>query len=129
MAHQDLFHYQARIERIVDGDTYDVVIDIGFKLSKEIRIRLNDVNTAETYGVKKESEKYQNGIAHKTFVEEWLHKAEADSEHEFPVLMRTHKHEKGKYGRYVADVVRRSDGAVLSEDLLEEFDTVEKVDY
>lgn len=125
----DFFRYQARPTHIVDGDTLDVTVDLGFKTRRDMRLRLTGIDTAEIFGVKKESDEYQNGIAHKSYVEEWLEQAAEEWDGEWPVIVDTDKDEKGKYGRYVAEVVRRSDGARLTEDLLAEFDTVEKVDY
>jgi micrococcal nuclease len=39
--------YQAVVTRIVDGDTYQLSIDLGFHLSATLRVRLVDVNTPE----------------------------------------------------------------------------------
>lgn len=126
---EDFFQYQARATHIVDGDTLDVTVDLGFTIRQDMRLRLDGIDTAEIFGVKKESEQYQNGIAHKTYVEEWLEQAVEEWDGDWPIIVDTEKDEKGKYGRYVAELVRRSDGARLTEDLLAEFDTVEKVDY
>jgi micrococcal nuclease len=118
----DLWQYRARVARVVDGDTLDLVIDLGFGVSlsgDEARVRLRDIDTAETYGVSKDSEEYARGSRHKAFVEAWV--AETDDE-EWPVFVRTEKDdERGKYGRWLAVIQRRADGAVLNDDLVAEF--------
>ena len=44
----DAFVYQAELERVVDGDTVDVTLDLGFdvKLHKQ-RVRLHGIDTPE----------------------------------------------------------------------------------
>jgi len=42
-----LYEYNAIIENIVDGDTFDVNIDLGFDIWHKIRVRLLDVDTPE----------------------------------------------------------------------------------
>ena len=42
-----LFHYQAEITRVVDGDTVDAFIDLGFDLHSKQRVRLFGINTPE----------------------------------------------------------------------------------
>jgi micrococcal nuclease len=39
--------YRARCTKVVDGDTIDVVVDLGFHLTATMRIRLWGINTAE----------------------------------------------------------------------------------
>ena len=40
-----MYNYKATITRVVDGDTYDSVIDLGFKILTHQRLRLKDVDT------------------------------------------------------------------------------------
>ena len=42
------YFYRVTLDRIVDGDTVDVVIDLGFDVLHKARIRLHGVNTPET---------------------------------------------------------------------------------
>jgi micrococcal nuclease len=41
------YTYKARIENVVDGDTVDAVVDVGFKMTAKLRLRLLGVNTPE----------------------------------------------------------------------------------
>ncbi len=42
-----MYTYFTKIERVVDGDTVDVFIDLGFKVWRHERIRLVGIDTAE----------------------------------------------------------------------------------
>lgn len=44
----DLYKYEATVERWVDGDTVDCVVDLGFTVQVRTRFRLYGVNTPET---------------------------------------------------------------------------------
>ena len=118
----DLWQYRADVERVVDGDTIDLEIDLGFGITltgDEARVRLLDIDTAEIFGAAEGSAEFEAGQAHKAFVEEWVEDA---GDAEWPVFVETRKDdERGKYGRWLATIIRRSDDAVLNDDLVEEF--------
>ncbi len=42
-----MFEYLAKVERVVDGDTIDIAIDLGFSLHYKTRVRLSGIDTAE----------------------------------------------------------------------------------
>lgn len=107
--------YYARDVLVVDGDTYDLTVDLGFKISQRIRVRLRGVDTPEIHGVKKGSDEYNRGVEAKEFAEAMLEEADC-------VVIRTHKDTKEKYGRYLADIyIEESDGSFtnLTEALIE----------
>ena len=118
---RDIWIVPGSLIDVVDGDTVDMTVDLGFSLTKGIRVRLLGVDTAEVYGVERESEEYRRGMAHKRFVEEWVATGIADSEtEEYPFDLFIAK-DTGKYGRYLADIRRLSDDRSLTGDLLAEF--------
>ena len=43
-----MYEYKAMVERVVDGDTIDVIIDLGFKTWKKVRVRMEGINTPES---------------------------------------------------------------------------------
>lgn len=45
-----MYKYKAKILNVVDGDTFDVDIDIGFRIHLKERIRLLDIDTPEKRG-------------------------------------------------------------------------------
>jgi|APHM01.1.fsa_nt_gi Micrococcal nuclease (thermonuclease) homologs len=112
--------YDARLIDIVDGDTIDVTVDLGFNITRDVRLRLMDVDTAEIFGVEDTSDEYQRGMKHKQYVSDWL---ECDVDTRFPLRIGTHK--KGKFGRYIATVWKPNDNQSLNAALLSEFDDVE----
>ena len=56
MAEQDTWTFRARPFTVVDGDTVDLEVDLGFRARKTIQARLSGTDTAETYGVSTENE-------------------------------------------------------------------------
>lgn len=117
MAHD--WTYKAEVLDVIDGDTLDLRVDLGFHTYTRVRVRLADVDTNEIYGVRKESEEYKLGMEQTKFVKEWL----PDDGH---VTIRTEKDETGKYGRWIARIY--SDGEQLADALLGKWPHVES-DY
>lgn len=112
----DYWRFPARLKRVVDGDTVDVTVDLGFNSRRDVRLRLADIDTAEIYGVPAGSEEYQRGVEHTEFVKQWFRRHASG---EWPLRVQTEK-EKGKYGRYIA-LIEDPEGDVLNETLVEEF--------
>ena len=42
-----MYEYKARVDRVIDGDTVDFIIDLGFHVEIKIRGRLDGVDTPE----------------------------------------------------------------------------------
>ena len=107
------YTYKAIVERVVDGDTVDLLVDCGFNIMRKERIRFYGVDAWETRG-----EEREEGLKAKEFVQNLL---PVGSE----CVVRTGK-EQGKFGRYLGEIfvndprmatdTRRS----LNEMLLEE---------
>lgn len=122
----ELWQYRADVERVVDGDTVDLRIDLGFGViltGDEARVRLRHIDTAEIFGAPEGSDEHAAGQRQKAFVEAWVTQA---PDREWPTIIETAKDdERGKFGRWLAVIKRRNDGAVLNDDLIDEFgDTV-----
>jgi len=105
-----LYRYRAELVRVVDGDTYDFDVDLGFHVTNRIRVRMAGIDTHETYGVSHDSEEYALGITEKEFVEDWF-----DAQDD--VTIETEK--TGKYGRWIAHVY--GDDECLNDLLVDEF--------
>jgi micrococcal nuclease len=43
-----MYEYKAIVDRVVDGDTIDCTIDLGFKTWKKVRVRMEGINTPES---------------------------------------------------------------------------------
>jgi micrococcal nuclease len=61
------FVRKAKIVRVVDGDTIDVIVDMGFRRYSEERLRINRINAPEIRGISK-----FDGQISKEFVESLL---------------------------------------------------------
>ena len=115
-----MYEYRAQIDEVVDGDTIDVVVDLGFNMQRKIRLRLAGIDTGEIHGISHSSKEYRKGMEQKAFVEQWIANTPTS---EWPFIVRTKK--KGKFGRYIATIERADDNAELTEALLSEFDGIE----
>ena len=91
-----MFEYKAKVLRVVDGDTVDLEVDLGFRTLMRDRFRLSGIDTPETYGVKKGSEEYKAGMKAK----EWLEEKIGGE----IILIKTHKDKRGKYGRWLCEI-------------------------
>jgi micrococcal nuclease len=107
-----MYQYKAKVERIVDGDTIDIVIDLGFKITTNQRIRLAKINTPETFNVKKDSEEYIKGMASKNHV---IQRIEANN---YEIKIETDK-DTGKYGRYIGMIWLADSDISLNDELVE----------
>lgn len=100
-----MYQYRAKVVYVVDGDTIDVAVDLGFKHTQEMRLRLAGIDTWELRG-----EERAKGIIAKEYVLEVF----ANMEPEEYIVIKTKKDKQGKYGRYIATVlVMDGDGAEI----------------
>lgn len=118
----DWWSYPGRLERVVDADTYDMTLDLGFNQRTTIRLRLADVDCAEKYGVDSASEEYRRAVEQEKFVIEWFHQGYT-GETDWPFYVYTGR-EQGSFGRWLCDITRLADGAQLQRDLLESFSSL-----
>jgi endonuclease YncB( thermonuclease family) len=89
----DLFTYEAYVTEITDGDTFDAVIDLGFGITTQQKLRLRGLDAPEIITT--------GGREAKEFLEKHLKK-------DAPILIRTVKSDK--YDRYLADVFYQTSG-------------------
>jgi micrococcal nuclease len=101
--------YNAEVKRIVDGDTFDIVIDLGFDTFRKGRVRLYGVNTPESRT--KNIEEKQKGLAAKEFTDQWITAAN----HKIKVETILDKNEK--YGRILAKIWNGA-GSCLNDDII-----------
>lgn len=89
-----MFQYYARIIEVIDGDTVDAEIDLGFNICHKIRIRLHGINTPESRTRNKEEK--VRGLAAKNRLKELV-------EGKF-VMIKTERDDTEKYGRFLGVV-------------------------
>lgn len=113
-----LYQYRARLERVVDGDTIDCILDLGFDVFLRERVRLANINTPETRT--KDLNEKKLGLEAKAFVED-LFKDKGES-----FTIET-EYKKGKYGRAIGTITF-NDGTNLNDFLVQE-GIAEKINY
>ncbi len=101
--------YNAEVKKVIDGDTFDIVIDLGFDTLKKGRVRLYGVNTPESRTSNVEEKK--QGLAAKDFTDQWLQKAGSW------VKIETIIDKNEKYGRVLAKVWDNA-GNCLNTDII-----------
>lgn len=65
-----MFKYNAKVIRVVDGDTVDALVDLGFSTFKKVRIRMMGINAPESRT--RDLEEKAKGLAAKIRLEELL---------------------------------------------------------
>ena len=105
-----MYQYKIKkVNKIVDGDTIDADIDLGFGITISHRIRLKDINAAETRTL--DADEKSKGLAAK----EWL-KKELSREGEW--IIETTKEDK--YGRFLGTLYLVGDPVTVNEKMLNE---------
>ena len=89
-----MYKYRVDVTRVVDGDTVDVDIDLGFGMTyKKQRVRLYGIDTPESRTRDLVEKKY--GKAAKKFLQEKIESAE---------VVTLYSHDKGKFGRILGEL-------------------------
>lgn len=101
-----MYKYNALITNIVDGDTIDAIVDLGFHMQGKLRFRLLGIDTPELRSTDL-LEKADAQLAKNFVIEKCLNKR---------VIIESWKGDK--YGRWLA-VVTLDDGTVLNDILIE----------
>ena len=89
--------YRGKLERVVDGDTIDALIDIGFDVWVKKRIRYKGIDTWESRTRNLDEKKL--GLAAKARNKELLENVSSK-----PGFFRLKSYGTGKYGRVLADI-------------------------
>jgi len=103
-----MYEYTIRVTRIVDGDTVDAEIDLGFNVRTKKRIRLYGIDTPESRTRNKAEKK--RGLAAKQRLQELLEEAE---------VVRLRSHGTGKYGRVLGELLIEKDQSIEDSDINE----------
>ena len=89
--------YRGKLERVVDGDTIDALIDVGFDVWVKKRIRYKGIDTWESRTRNLEEKK--KGLAAKARNKQLLEEVSSK-----PGYFRLKSYGVGKYGRVLADI-------------------------
>lgn len=89
------FFYSAKVLDVIDGDTLDLLVDLGFNVHHQIRVRLNGINTPESRT--SDTREKELGLKAKDFTKDWVTR--------HPIVhVSTSKDKKEKFGRILAVV-------------------------
>ena len=99
------------IVKVLDGDTIDVLIDLGFDLFKKEPVRIAGVDTPEKRT--RDLEEKAKGLAAKAYVKDLL---ENSDEGKFSII----SHGRGKYGRVLGEIFVKGHEQSVNELLKEE---------
>lgn len=106
-----MYDYKAKLHRVIDGDTFDFLTDVGLDIRGVMtRVRLKDVDAPETFGVKKGCEEWIKGTAATEWAKAWF------EQHGHDVMLYTFKDKKGSLRRWLGKIVAY-DGACFNDEL------------
>ena len=108
--------YPVKITRVVDGDTVDADIDLGFNEYKKDRIRLIGIDTPESR-TRNKKEKVL-GLASKARLKELIANAPVGKRGKKIIYLKTTKDGKGKFGRILGTLF--INGIDVCETLIDE---------
>ncbi len=109
------FWYGAKPLKAIDGDTIDLLVDLGFSIHFKMRVRLYGVNTPESRT--KDLAEKELGMKAKKFTEDWLVGRDW-------VFVNTIPDKNDKYGRvlariYSSDKINEPTTACLNLDIIQ----------
>ena len=99
------YNYDVEVKRVVDGDTVDVMIDLGFNTHIKKRVRMYGINAPESRT--RDLEEKKKGLAAKEYTKEMLSKNEG----KFTIK----SHGLGKYGRVLGEIFIEGEEKSLNE--------------
>ena len=102
--------YSAKLVRVVDGDTADAMIDLGFNVWVKNRIRFMGVDAWESRT--RNLEEKEKGLAAKAYVKDLLENSD-----EGKFVLKSYG--VGKYGRVLADLFIKGHDKSINELLIE----------
>ena len=109
MSKQKLYHYKANVDRVVDGDTIDVVLQLGFDINYKVRIRFAGINAPESRT--RDALEKEAGLAAKKYVENWCDDLDNN------VIIETQLDERGKFGRILGRILNE-EGHWLNDEMV-----------
>ena len=106
-----MYEYSCKVERVVDGDTIDVVLDLGFDILYKSRVRLYGIDTPESR-TRNKDEKARGKMA-AAFLEDAINNGKQ------VVIQTKLKDSRGKFGRVLGDVV--VDGININQSMIDNY--------
>ena len=89
-----MYTYNAKLNRVVDGDTIDALVDLGFNTWKKVRIRMMGIDAPESRT--RDLEEKKLGLAAKARLNELI------ESNDFLFILKSHG--VGKFGRCLGEI-------------------------
>jgi len=105
-----LYTYKAKVTRVIDGDTFESMIDLGFDTWVSITTRLNGINTPESRT--RDLNEKKRGLAAKDRLTQLF----TESDNEITLI----SHGVEKYGRCLAEVFTKNHSDSIQSILIKE---------
>ena len=109
------FSYNATVVKIIDGDTVDALIDVGFSIMTKKRIRFRGINTPESRT--RDMDEKVKGLAAKERVDQLL------SENDNKFILKSYG--VGKYGRCLGELFVDAHEESINQVLINEGHAIE----
>ena len=91
-----MYEYKCELIKVVDGDTIDVLIDVGFSTFRKERVRLYGINAPESRT--RDLKEKEKGLAAKARLKQIL------KEFGKKFIIKTEIDKKGKFGRILGQI-------------------------
>ena len=92
-----MYEYNCQVNRVVDGDTIDVTLDLGFSILHKCRVRLYGIDTPESRT--RDLEEKARGKLSKKYLQDKINQGKQI------VIQTKLKDSKGKFGRVLGSVI------------------------
>lgn len=102
-----MYEYRAKVIDVYDGDSITAIVDLGFKISFKIKIRLYGINTPEIRGKER-----PEGLVSKKRVQDLILNKD--------VIIKTYKDKTEKYGRYLGEIFLEKEEISINQLLINE---------
>jgi micrococcal nuclease len=106
-----MYEYNCTVTRVVDGDTIDVILDLGFSILHKCRVRLYGIDTPESR-TRDKDEKVRGKLAAKYLKDSIKNGTEI-------ILRSKLKDSKGKYGRVLGEII--VDSININQSMIEKY--------
>ena len=105
-----MFEYKCKLIKVIDGDTIEALVDLGFDTWKHVTIRFNGIDAWESRT--RDDEEKVKGLAAKAYVKDLL---ENSDDGKFSII----SHGVGKYGRVLGELFVKGHDKSVNELLKE----------
>jgi len=103
-----MFEYKCEVIKVVDGDTVDVNIDVGFSIFHKARVRMYGMDTPESRT--RDLDEKARGLISKQFIVDKVANAKE-------IIIKTQKDGKGKFGRVLGKIF--IDGENINQSMID----------